>query len=446
MGYGVNLLSNVKVKNSTCPNGKAYIYENDGGGLRLRVEPNSKYWLFRGKLGGKEIQLSFGTYPSVGLDEARGLRDISKQQLKQGIHPRDYFNNIKNKNLEKSSDKFMFSTLFEDMVEYRSTMLDKVWSKAHIKRSRGIYKNYLEADLKDKSILTITDSDLLHTLKKIKSNPVKLVSGKKDIQRYNRTTTMNLAKSLINLVYEYASEERAYKGDNPLDKIRKNKVFKKAKSISHKSVDLDDLGMYWSKVQKLPIVQDKIYLIINIVTGLRVGSLSNAKWSWYSPTKKTLSIPKEFMKSSNSFVTPLPNIAVSLLNELKDILKASKDDFIFTNRFGDAYASSRPRLLIKEMGFDATAHGNRTIVKLTCLRHSGFPNVVIEKQLDHEYGSVVERSYMADYDWLDERRNLVDWLLNYLEARKSDYEQIIAIGKSKLELKNGRRKKVSKTI
>jgi len=63
MGYGVNLLSNLKVKNSLCPKGKAYIYANDGGGLRLRVETNSKYWLFRGKLGGKEIQLSFGTYP-----------------------------------------------------------------------------------------------------------------------------------------------------------------------------------------------------------------------------------------------------------------------------------------------------------------------------------------------------------------------------------------------
>ena len=130
----------------------------------------------------------------------------------------------------------MFSTLFEDMVEYRSTMLDKVWSKSHIKRSRGVYKNYLEADLRDRSILSITDSNLLQTLKKVKYDPVKLVSGKKDIQRYNRTTTMNLAKSLINLVYEYASEERAYKGDNPLDKIRKNKVFKKKNSNKKKKI------------------------------------------------------------------------------------------------------------------------------------------------------------------------------------------------------------------
>ena len=48
---------------------------------------------------------------------------------------------------------------------------------------------------------------------------------------------------------------------------------------------------------------------------------------------------------------------------------------------------------------------------------------------------------MADYDWLDERRKLVDWLLNYLEARKKDYEQIIGIGKSKLGLRNDKRRK-----
>jgi hypothetical protein len=82
-------------------------------------------------------------------------------------------------------------------------------------------------------------------------------------------------------------------------------------------------------------------------------------------------------------------------------------------------------MLIKEMGFDATAHGNRTIVKLTCLRHSGFPNVVIEKQLDHEYGSAVERSYMADYDWLDERRKLVDWLLSYLKDKEKEYKKTL---------------------
>jgi hypothetical protein len=43
---------------------------------------------------------------------------------------------------------------------------------------------------------------------------------------------------------------------------------------------------------------------------------------------------------------------------------------------------------------------------------------------------------MADYDWLDERRKLVDWLLSYLEARKKDYEKVISIGKRKKENTN----------
>ena len=47
---------------------------------------------------------------------------------------------------------------------------------------------------------------------------------------------------------------------------------------------------------------------------------------------------------------------------------------------------------------------------------------------------------MADYDWLDGRRKLVDWLLSYLEARKKDYEQIIDIGKSKQGLTHDKRR------
>lgn len=62
MGYGINLHSNVKVKNTTCLIGELYIYESDGDELRLRIEPNIKYLLFRGKLDGKKIQLSFSTY------------------------------------------------------------------------------------------------------------------------------------------------------------------------------------------------------------------------------------------------------------------------------------------------------------------------------------------------------------------------------------------------
>jgi hypothetical protein len=32
---------------------------------------------------------------------------------------------------------------------------------------------------------------------------------------------------------------------------------------------------------------------------------------------------------------------------------------------------------------------------------------------------------MADYDWLDERRKLVDWLLSYLKDKEKEYKKTL---------------------
>ena len=435
MGFPRELLSIFECKNAKCPKGKAYIYLNDGLGLRLRVKPTSKSWTFRGKLDNKGIQLGFGLYPETSLAEARRLSEISRREIKLGVHPKDYFAGQKNENLEKSSNKFRFGVLFNDMVEYYLNDVDEKWSEAHTKRSSGIYKNYLEKSLKDKSLLILTDSDYLTVLKNIKAKPVKLVSGKVDLKKYPRTTTMILAKTLINLVYQFAREERRFKGENPIDLIRKNKVFKKGKVKSHGSIHEDDLGAYWSKVHQLPAVQDTVFMIIETLTALRISSLRNARWSWYHPTRMTLSVPAHWMKGKEDFVTPLPPYVIGLLDKLKKQNHASKDDYIFTNRFGKAYGLDRPNALVKKkahMGFEyATAHGSRTILKMMCLRFSGMNNVVIETQLSHSYGTATERAYMGDYDWLKERTDLVKWLLKFLDSKKEVHEKVLNLGKKK---------------
>ena len=48
----------------------------DAGGLFLIVTPaGGKWWRLKYRFEGKEKLLSLGTYPEVGLKEARGKRD-----------------------------------------------------------------------------------------------------------------------------------------------------------------------------------------------------------------------------------------------------------------------------------------------------------------------------------------------------------------------------------
>lgn len=60
----------------------------DSSGLFLLVSPTGgKWWRFKYRYGGKENQLSLGTYPLVSLDEARLKRDAFSDLLKRDIDP-----------------------------------------------------------------------------------------------------------------------------------------------------------------------------------------------------------------------------------------------------------------------------------------------------------------------------------------------------------------------
>jgi len=54
---------------------------SDGGGLQLWVAPSgSKLWKIAYRLGGKQLKLSLGFYPAIGLKDAREQRDAANCQ------------------------------------------------------------------------------------------------------------------------------------------------------------------------------------------------------------------------------------------------------------------------------------------------------------------------------------------------------------------------------
>ncbi len=63
----------------------------DEKGLYLLVKPQTdgwgKWWRFKYRFDGKEKSLSFGTYPSVSLLQAREQRDEARTQLTKGHRP-----------------------------------------------------------------------------------------------------------------------------------------------------------------------------------------------------------------------------------------------------------------------------------------------------------------------------------------------------------------------
>ena len=60
----------------------------DEKGLFLLLNPNgSEWWRLKFRVDGKEKLLSLGTYPDVGLKDARAKRDEARKMLADGVDP-----------------------------------------------------------------------------------------------------------------------------------------------------------------------------------------------------------------------------------------------------------------------------------------------------------------------------------------------------------------------
>src|SRR5271156_6618495 len=60
----------------------------DSGGLYLLIAPTGgKRWRLKYRFAGKELLLALGTYPDVGLKQARHKRDAARNLVGDGIDP-----------------------------------------------------------------------------------------------------------------------------------------------------------------------------------------------------------------------------------------------------------------------------------------------------------------------------------------------------------------------
>lgn len=436
-------LSNVKCKKTNCPTDKVSIALNDGQGLYLNIKnTGSKSWVFRYKVDGKSNRIGLGKYPTLTLEKARRKRDQAMEQLLLGTDPKVYFEKQRKQRTVESSDydKFRLGYVKNQLIAFMSdpNKNDKPWSETHIKRTNGLWNNYIAKDFSDSSITEITEDVLVEIFQNVLDNPVPLVSGRADRSKNPGRGTLMKLKTLFNQIFIHAKQILRLKVngkpiENPIKQLEGNPLFKGIhKHAQFESIDIDDIGKYWYKIKQLQNFQDRLFMMISVVTALRVGSQMKLTWSMFDKAKKQLSIPGELMKNGKPFETPLPDYLVDELIALKKFTSPKTvNDFIFRGRLdGSHYLNNRPRILIKQMGFDATAHGNRTLFK-DINEIEGKSTIAIEFQLSHSSGSKnkVENAYVKSKNYRQTRRKLVVDYYNYLEEKSAAYETVLALGK-----------------
>lgn len=144
--------------------GKAYTL-GDIDGLSIAVsEQGSRSWHFRYSWAGKQKRMSLGTYPEIGLREARALRNQARALLAKGINPK--LDRKHKCQAVRLADEHTFNAVFLQRVEHRRLEL-KEGRNSTLSQIQRIFDRDVLPSLGNISIYDIRRTDLLEVVARI---------------------------------------------------------------------------------------------------------------------------------------------------------------------------------------------------------------------------------------------------------------------------------------
>lgn len=200
------------------------------------------------------------TYYKDASGERKIIRAQTKDALLEKLIP-IYFQ-------EPHLDKFIFSDLFLEWLEYKKTVTD---SPNTIKRHKQHYKRYFEqSELHSKPVRRI-DTLLLES------------ECNRLVKEYSMSRKeWNNVKTILIGCFEYAVRKK-YITDNPMGDVKilvkyRQVVKKTGKTETYNTEELESLNKYLDEMYAE--TEDTVFLAvkINFLLGLRVGELVALKW------------------------------------------------------------------------------------------------------------------------------------------------------------------------
>jgi len=370
----------------------------DDNGLYLWVYPDGrKYWRLRYWQLGKEKSLSLGVYPEIGLKDARAKRDAERKKINDGLDPS--FERKAKKMREKLSAANSFEAIAREWFASRSRKWTPKYAASLIRR--------LEADIFPKMgnrpIAEIMPPEMLSNLRVIESR------GAHDLA--------HRVQQVCGQIFTYAIVTgRAER--NPVNDLRgaltptvkKHNAYLKA----------DELPEFLQKMAAYDGMQTRLAMNFLLLTFVRTGEMRGALWSEIDMEKAEWRIPAERMKMRDPHIVPLSKQALVVLNELKPI--TGHWVHVFPNQHRPKGQMSENTILyaLYRMGYHgkSTCHGFRATAS-TILNEYGFKPDVIERQLAHAESNSVRKAY-NHAQYLPERRKMMQWWADYLDAAASD--------------------------
>ncbi len=368
----------------------------DGNGLALRIKPNgSKLWIFNylRPYTKKRTSLSFGSYPTISLAEARIKRNDARELLAKGIDPKEH----------RDETSRLNDVAHNNTLEY-------------------IAKKWLEVKKSTVSENHATDtwrSLELHIFPNLGKVPIHKITAIKTIdviQPIAAKGSLETVKRLcqrLNEIMIYAVNTGIIP-TNPLTGI--SKAFQLPTKQHLPTLKPEELPILMKALSQASIkLTTRCLIEWQLHTMVRPSEAAGTRWDEIDIEKGLWDIPKERMKQKKAHIVPLTVQCIELLEVMQPI--SSRSEFVFPSDRNPKIHSNpqTANMALKRMGFDKqlVAHGLRSVAS-TALNEQGFDADVIEAALAHIGKNEVRNAYNRT-NYLERRKPIMQWWSDYID-------------------------------
>ena len=410
-------LTDIKAKNAK-PLEKEYKL-TDGFGMFLRVTPKgSKYWQMAYRFEGKQKLFSIGVYPAVSLSDARQRRDEARRLLAQGIDPnakkQAEVKELKAKRDNTRSFRTVAKAWFSTKTKWSDDYGDAVWKRL---------ETYVFPVIGDKDVAELDTGDLLVPVKKVEALGYLEVAMR--IQQY------------ITAILRHAVQQKLIR-HNPAYDIEG--AVQKPQTEHRPALELEEIPQLLNKIAEYKGRRLTILAIqLNLMIFIRSSELRFARWSEIDFKSKLWVIPEQReaienvkhstrgAKMKRKHFVPLCKQAMRILKEIRQLTyeEGHDDGLIFTGCYDSFKPMSENTInkALRNMGYntkqDICGHGFRTLACSALIESGLWSEDAVELQMSHKESTSVRAAYTHKAKHLDQRRLMLQWWADYLDASRN---------------------------
>ncbi|TDX28389.1 integrase [Modicisalibacter xianhensis] len=372
----------------------------DGGGLRLVVSGGgAKKWVLRFTMKSKRREMGLGSFPDIGLADARRKAEHYRRLAKDGTDP------IQARDAEQQEISTpTFTTCAARYIQSHR----RSWRNAkHARQWVTTLKTYARPVIGNMPIDEIDTHDIVAIL-----NPIWTT----------KTETAKRVQGRIENILDYAAAHKYRDESNParwrghLDKLLA-KPSRVKKVSHHPAMPYDDVAAFMAELQGYTSISSKALQFL-ILTATRTSETLFTGWHEIDLENATWTIPAERMKARREHRVPLSIRAVSLLSDLP---RLQGNPYVFPGaRLGRPLSNMAMLQLMRGMGYgvgggrgDYVPHGFRSSFRDWSGEVSSYPRDVAEMALAHTIENKVEAAYRRG-DLFDKRRAMMQEWADYI--------------------------------